>query len=269
MKVADVMTPDPVTIESVSSLDRALELMDRLDIRHLPVMEDGRLAGILSDRDVLEATGWLLHGQGDPDGQVRAHMRMPVESVKPDVDVNQAAVVMSRGRIGCAPVVAGADLVGIVTEIDLLRAFSRGCRKGLFGADQDPPVRTIMTSDVVSADLTTTLEETREMFRANQIRHVPIRRGDEIVAMVSDRDLRRAIGRRIPDSTRVSDVVQGGVISVPVSTRLSEAAEVMAANRISALTVQQDEKTVGILTTWDVLDHVAKMPWRAAGSAGA
>jgi acetoin utilization protein AcuB len=83
MKVADVMTPEPVTIESVSSLDRALELMDRLDIRHLPVLEDGRLAGILSDRDVLEATGWRLHGHGDPDGQVRAHMRMPIESVKP------------------------------------------------------------------------------------------------------------------------------------------------------------------------------------------
>jgi signal-transduction protein with cAMP-binding, CBS, and nucleotidyltransferase domain len=50
---------------------------------------------------------------------------------------------------------------------------------------------------------------------------------------------------------------------------LSEAAEVMAANRISALMVQQGEKTLGILTTWDVLDHVARMPWRTAGSAGA
>lgn len=269
MKVADVMTPEPVTIESVSSLDRALELMDRLDIRHLPVLEDGRLAGILSDRDVLEATGWLLHGHGDPDGAVRAHMRMPVESVKPEVDVNQAAVLMSRAHVSCAPVVDGADLVGIVTEIDLMRAFARGRRKGLFGADQDPPVRAVMSSDVVSAGMKTTMEEARELFRANQIRHVPIRRGDEVVAMVSDRDLRRAIGRRIPDTTPVSDVVQGGVISVPVSTRLSEAAEVMAANRISALTVQQDEKTVGILTTWDVLDHVARMPWRTAGSAGA
>jgi predicted transcriptional regulator len=50
---------------------------------------------------------------------------------------------------------------------------------------------------------------------------------------------------------------------------LSEAAEVMAANRISALTVQEDGKTVGILTTSDILDQVARMPWRTAGSAGA
>ncbi len=269
MKVADVMNPEPVTIESISSLDRALELMDRLDIRHLPVMEDGRLAGILSDRDVLEATGWRLHGKGDPDGQVRAHMRMPIETVKPEVDVNQAAVLMSRGRVGCAPVVAGADLVGIVTEIDLMRAFARGRRKGLFGADQDSSVRGLMTADVIRADMQTTIEAAREMFRANRIRHLPLERNGEIIAMVSDRDLRRAIGQGVPDNTPIADVVQGGVISVPASTHLSEAAEVMAANRISAVIVQQGETTAGILTTWDVLDHVARMPWRTAGTAGA
>jgi acetoin utilization protein AcuB len=269
MKVADVMTPEPVTIESVSSLDRALELMDRLDIRHLPVMEDGRLAGMLSDRDVLQATGWRVHGRGDPDGEVRTHMRMPIESVKPDVDVNQAAVLMSRARVGSAPVVTGADLVGIVTEIDLMRAFARGRRKGIFGGEQDPPVRDVMSKDIVSADLSTTIEQARELFRANQIRHLPIRRGREIVAMASDRDVRRALGQRRPDNIPVADVVQGGVITVPVSTRLSEAAEVMAANRISALIVQQDEHPAGILTTWDIVDHVAHMPWRAAGGAGA
>jgi acetoin utilization protein AcuB len=269
MKVADVMTPEPITIESVSSLDRALELMDRRDIRHLPVLEDGRLAGILSDRDVLEATGWRMHGHGDPDGQVRAHMRMPVETVKPTVDVNQAAVLMSRARVGCAPVVDGHDLVGIVTETDLMRAFARGRRQGLFGGEVDPPVRTVMSETHVRGTMTTTIGQAREVFRAEKIRHLPIWRGRELVAIVSDRDLRRAIGQGLGESQPVADVVQGGVHSVPASTRLSEAAEVMSANRISALIVNEGEEPAGIVTTWDVLDHVAHMPWRAAGAAGA
>jgi len=269
MKVADVMTPEPITIESVSSIDRALELMDRLDIRHLPVMEDGRLAGILSDRDVLAVTGWRTQGHSEPDAQVRAHMRMPVETVKPDVDVNQAAVLMSRARVGCAPVMAEKDLVGIVTEIDLMRAFARGRRKGTFGSEQDPPVRTVMSDASVRGDLTTTIGEVRALFRDNKIRHLPLWRGRELVAIVSDRDLRRALGQGRPDTMPAGDIVQGGVISVPGSTRLSEAAEVMAANRISALIVQQGEDSAGILTTSDILDHIARMPWRSAGKAEA
>ena len=81
---------------------------------------------------------------------------------------------------------------------------------------------------------------------------------------MSDRDLRRAIGRGLPGTTRVGDLVQGGVTSVPAGARLSEAAQMLDAHRISALLVMDKDRPVGILTTLDVLDHAARMPWRAA-----
>jgi CBS domain-containing protein len=264
MRVSDIMTPDPITIEGSASLDHALELMDRHEMRHLPVMEDGQLAGILSDRDLLEATGWQHHGQGDPDGEVRKHMRVPVETVKPDIDVNQAAVLMVRAHVGCAPVVDHGRLLGLVSEIDVLRAFARARRHGLFGPEHDPELRAVMTREIVRAGLETTIERARELMRENAIRHLPLELDGRLVAIVSDRDLRRAIGRRLPGATPIGELVQGGVISVPAGARLSEAAQMLDRHRISALLVLDGDRPVGILTTLDVLDHAARMPWRTA-----
>ena len=59
MEVRSIMTPDPLTLTADADLDSAMQLMDEHDVRHVPVMEDDRLVGVLSDRDLLSATGWI------------------------------------------------------------------------------------------------------------------------------------------------------------------------------------------------------------------
>ena len=59
MKIADLMTPDPVTVGATAPLADALATLQELGIRHLPVLEGGLVVGVVSDRDLMQATGWM------------------------------------------------------------------------------------------------------------------------------------------------------------------------------------------------------------------
>lgn len=116
MKILDVMSSVPTTVFVDDDLDVALRTMLLADIRHLPVLAGGKLAGILSQGDVLRARAIA----GGRRLRVSDAMTAPVETVAPGDDVSSAAVRMATLRIGCVVVVDEGDLVGIVTALDLL-----------------------------------------------------------------------------------------------------------------------------------------------------
>lgn len=131
MQVSEWMTPTPVTVGPSTPVSKAHELMLHRRIRHLPVVEDGRLVGIITDRDVRTAQPspatslavreilYLLERL-----TVRALMTRPVITVAPHEPLATAVRLMLENRIGGLPVMTGERLVGILTEVDLLRAFS-------------------------------------------------------------------------------------------------------------------------------------------------
>jgi CBS domain-containing protein len=262
MKVADVMTPEPVTVEAHESLERAYALMDRLEIRHLPVMQDGELCGLLSDRELLEHTGGRRPKGENALGEVRRAMRVPVESVPPTAEVNDAAMLMVRARADCVAVLNGRKLVGILSEVDILRAFVRMVRAGALGREHDPEVARVATREVVSAEPTLALALAREILVTERIRHLPIEQDGRTIAIVSDRDLRRALGRGLSASTRVLDLVKHQKLeTIEATARLSAAAELLDRQRIGALVVTAGGKRYGIVTTADVLAHAGELPW--------
>ncbi len=122
MLVREIMHPDPVTIAAGASLQEAYALMQERGIRHLPVMEDGRLAGIVTDRDLRLATSALSPNPFPPDTGLAEIMRRPVHTADPLDPVEVAARTMRELKIGCLPVLEETRLVGIVTGIDLLDA---------------------------------------------------------------------------------------------------------------------------------------------------
>jgi acetoin utilization protein AcuB len=118
MTVRDVMTTRLVTIGAETPCDKARRLMDEHRIRHLPVVDGGRLVGMLSDRDVRSAASG---SPGIPAGRIMSPDPVTVTSA---TRIEHAARVMLDRRFGSLPVVDGT-LVGIVTYTDLLRAFVR------------------------------------------------------------------------------------------------------------------------------------------------
>jgi acetoin utilization protein AcuB len=121
MVVQDVMTANPITVDVADSLDWVESLLRELDVRHLPVLENGVLTGIISDRDL---GPW--RAEGGVKERVRAGQIMSgnLFTVHPEAELSDVVDTMLDQKVGALPVVdAGTNaLVGIVSYIDILRA---------------------------------------------------------------------------------------------------------------------------------------------------
>lgn len=124
------MTVDPVTVEPNDSLQRVVELLRRRDIRAVPVVEDGRLIGIVTDRDVRQvAPAYPLFRDEDEIRRytenltVTAAMTADPMTVAVDAPLVEAAKILETYRISSLPVLDRHRLVGIISVMDLLRVF--------------------------------------------------------------------------------------------------------------------------------------------------
>jgi acetoin utilization protein AcuB len=120
IRLRDIMQKNVEGISAHDSAEAAWNRMRLLRIRHLVVLKDRRVVGVLSDRDVA-GRGSLRHVEAVGDV-----MSEPVVSGHPEMTLRQAANRMRGRSIGCLPVVEGDDLVGIVTTTDLLELLGRG-----------------------------------------------------------------------------------------------------------------------------------------------
>ena len=126
--VRDSMTQELVTVAPETTAAEALALCRTNKIRHLPVLEGGRLLGVISDRDLRAATPALGDSaRAEALGRIRVADKMvrDVTTAHPDDPIEDAAMAMYDRKIGCLPVVDGEDLVGMVTSSDVMRALVR------------------------------------------------------------------------------------------------------------------------------------------------
>ena len=117
MQIVNLMTRDPITIDQHDRLSKAKAIMTAGNFRRLPVVDEGRLVGIVTERDLHKYSGsWNRR-------RVTAAMRTSLITVTPYDTVEDAALLMLKHKIGGLPVVAEGKLVGIVTTSDLLKTF--------------------------------------------------------------------------------------------------------------------------------------------------
>lgn len=130
MKIRDLMTAKPITTGPDTPVIDARKLMLGKRIRHLLVTDGPKLVGMVTDRDIrlnlpspatslsVWEVNYLLARL-----TVASVMTKALVTVSPERDPRDAAVLMLDHQIGALPVVDGGQLVGIITETDLLRAF--------------------------------------------------------------------------------------------------------------------------------------------------
>ncbi len=128
--VRDFMTPTPISVSPNTPVDEARALMQQHRIRHLPVLDHGRLVGIVSDRDIrlvlpspatslsVYEIGYLLTRLTVAEIMTRGPL-----TIAPERPITEAVRRMLANKVGTLPVVAGGQLVGIVTRTNLLQAF--------------------------------------------------------------------------------------------------------------------------------------------------
>src|SRR5215470_7385431 len=127
------MQRDVVTVTPDTRLTQVLRLLQPRGFRHVPVVDNGALVGIISDRDVKQAMVSLAGSGtvGPALDQARERltaaeiMRRTVTTVAPMFTVEEAARLMTTQKISALPVTESGHLVGIVTETDVLNLFVR------------------------------------------------------------------------------------------------------------------------------------------------
>ncbi len=136
MLVEELMTSHVFTVEPHDMIDRVFFLIHYEKVRHLPVIEKGKLVGMVSDRDMYKAlgpksnsnaieankTGTELHVVPK---KVMNIMRRGITSILPDTLASDAAAIMADQKVGALPVVKDDRLVGILSATDILRVFSK------------------------------------------------------------------------------------------------------------------------------------------------
>lgn len=135
MYIENWMKREVHCIKPLDSIQHARDLMEEHRINQLPVVVNGRLVGIITDRNLRDAfpsvfdTPLLGKSHKAPKGtdpqQIRVEMVMTpnVLTLGPKDDIIEAARVMRRERIGAIPIVEGSRLVGILARSDVLEAF--------------------------------------------------------------------------------------------------------------------------------------------------
>jgi len=257
-----------VTVRENDDLELAAQEMAWAHVRHLPVLRNGRIAGIVSERDMLAARADL--GKEANRRPVREVMHQPVLLADPDDSIADAAARMTEHRIGCLPVVRDGRLVGILTRDDILAYDAK--------RPAPPEVTDLLVRDLMKRDPITIvgddalLNGARLMIGAG-VRHLPVvDQTGRIVGVLSDRDVRAAIGdprRALHDpevrarvrDLRVWSAMMTPAITVREDTSIAEAVRHLVDRRIGALAVVDDaDRPVGLLSYVDILRSLMQPP---------
>ncbi len=179
MFVRDCMTGNPITITPDTPILQALEIMTRRKVRHLPVVQDSKLVGLVTERGLLQvspspATTLSMHELNYVLAKVtvrEALVKDPI-SAPPEMPLEEAAKIMREHKIGSLLVVDRGKLVGIVTQTDMIEALAK-----LFGLGKAGTRLVIDTKDRIGvlAEITRFFKE-RDI---NIISVVCVRRDEE------------------------------------------------------------------------------------------
>lgn len=256
--VGSIMTRGLVTVSPDSSVERALWLMRERKLRHLPVMDDGLLVGMLSERDLQERVGSAprqrARSQTKRGVEVKECMSASLETVTVDESAVHACRRILDRRIGCLPVIENGRLAGVVSEADLLRLYVHVCRAAGRDANIDPMVEACMSREVLTIEPGASVSAAFELCRSKGIRHLPVVQEGWLVGIVSDHDLLPLIGRGEGESRRVEGVMTKDYVAVTGGqTPLSEAGLCMLRDGFHALPVLENGALKGIVTSADVL----------------
>jgi len=124
----EIMMGSPVTLTPDDTLDLANDVISLGRIRHIPVMDGGKLVGLLSERDLIGAAANRIFGLKQKSRSallktelIKNVMKKRVVTVAPETPIKELARLMAEKKIGCVPVVDNGTLVGLITTTNVLR----------------------------------------------------------------------------------------------------------------------------------------------------
>jgi len=201
-----VMTPDPVTLKPDDTVLRALQNIHAGDYRHLPVLDDGRLMGVVSVRDIFV---FAIAQREREMASLRQDVslqctivpdligKQDIASLNPSATVSDAARLMAKRKIGAVLIIEDCVLKGIFTERDVsLRVVATGLNPEIAQLIE------VMTADPVTLNHDDKAIDAVQNMQSGNYRHVPVFDGADLLGIVSIRDLYSCMETSLEESFR-------------------------------------------------------------------
>ncbi len=196
---------------------------------------------IQADRPITSARVWL---------EVKDVMSKNVITIGPEETVVSAAKTMSENNVSCAVVVDNGSLAGILTEKDLF-AMIAGKDKNFVKIK----VAQVMSSSVDSIPSDLSILDASGIMEAKRIRRLPILEGEQLVGIVTQTDLTRALTSYCIWKD-VAEIMSSDMAVVQTKATVAEAAQIMKSRNISCIVALKGNKVQGIITERDLLKRV-------------
>ena len=257
MKVKEIMTTKIISVDKDDSLKRVLDLMKKHDITKIPVLEEKKIFGLVTDNVIAYKLGSIrkrtvtasrLHASSVTEKEVK--------TIFPEEDVKN--ILKSVGEPGptMLPVVENGKLVGVVTKADLLPMVK-----------SKDPIYSIMKRKVYTVSLNDRVIHARRIMISENIARLPVLEEKKLVGIISDIEIALAFAslkksfslgkqKHHLDELLVEDAMRAPVVWTTPSVSILNAAQLMLNYNIGALPVLENEKLVGMVTRTDLLKTI-------------
>ncbi len=249
MKVGDIMAINPQSVDINEFVTRAREIMRDYNYDSLPVVENGRVAGIITLQDIINITSTRS------DVTVNGYTRLDIPRLTPDTGLPRAAFVLVHTDEGRVPVVdSSSRLVGLLSIKDIF--------KGLPELElMDAPVGDYMTGKVVVCSPGDSVSRVWANMAEFGLTGLPVVNArQEVLGMITREDVikrgyarieREADGMRMP--TTVQKIMSTPAITVGEDEPIKKVAKIFMEHNIGRVPVVRNNKLVGIIDRFDVI----------------
>ena len=257
MKVKDVMTKDVIFVDKDVNLRQVLKLMKKHSITKIPVVEDKKLIGVITDNIIAYKLG-SIRKKGIPASRLHASSVTDkvFETVSPDTDVKTILKKVGEPGPTMLNVVVDDYLVGVVTKADLLPLVTG-----------DTKLRDIMNKQVITVSSEDRVIHARRIMIDENIARLPVVDDGKLVGVISDTeiafalaDIKRSftLGRQKHhlEELLVGDVMKSPAIWTTSNISVTDAAKIMMKKNIGFLPIIENENIDGVVTRTDLLKTV-------------
>lgn len=252
--VRDVMTDQVITVGKNDDLRHVMELMEKNNVTKVPVVDNGKLVGIVSDNTIAKKLGSVRKRGVKPSGiHASSVMEKDFEIAHPDATLDDLLPKVGLAGLTMIPVVSKGELVGVHTKANLLHLVS-----------STEPVQSVMTREVHAVAPDDRLVHARRLLIDNDIARIPVVEEAQVIGILSEAEIAKAFAMLLHEvpfehqqnrarNLVVRDFMKTPVVTADLGMDAKQVAEKMIEEQVGGLpVVDGDGRLHGMVTRTDL-----------------
>jgi CBS domain-containing protein len=259
-KAKDIASYNVVTIDKTASVYDAIGLLLANDITGLPVVDDSRLVGIISEKDTLR----LLCNGESIEGTVGDYMTTKVQTFDEETDLSVICRCLMENNFRRVPILRKGKLAAIITRADLIMANKDKFRPETMQEDSPVKEKCVVAEDVMKSVLyivrrTTSIYEAINILASRNLTALPV--VDEfmvLLGIISEKDMLELLYDPQAQPGLVQEYMTEEVIGFAPGTPLNEICDCLVKNSFRRVPILDRGKLVGVISRSDIMAYIMK-----------